>query len=516
MSLSDAERLCQRAKEEKNISHTYEASKIFSRLYHSTSNTEDKTRVLISYISNIPEEGIDLLYRIRDGIQFISEESILEMLIQMLKIVCMDSSISDFERIQCALCLYNHKFMGECYPLFESLANDGKLNFDYRAECCRYLYSSRVEEYINKSKSIMLQLLDEELDSSKKYQMVSGFLSKKGVMCIFNSRRIDIAYDEKFVYPLLVKFFFDDKNTRRERCVCATSLLRISFLSEEEKLSIIEKLFSFGEDEDLDENVRADALDIISKSGTDEQRILALKKIKSIGKGNNTKANLYENSQNVHNKSIVKCGYEFIQRLITEQSNSNIDLTRFEVEFSKVLDKRSIHGEKRIKILSALQRIKIDGSLFTELEVSLIDILLRVWQKIKTYHLDKSENLYDKLLEELEEMSDTCASGHALRLANVFSIYEDNFKISWKDQIFSNLKGRMNAKIRNSSEEEKEILSVGMLPDSEDFEKYQLIVNRLLNEVKEEMEKEFVGEGYLFSSRFEEEFEKSKSKYLTV
>ena len=55
-----------------------------------------------------------------------------------------------------------------------------------------------------------------------------------------------------------------------------------------------------------------------------------------------------------------------------------------------------------------------------------------------------------RLVEELAEMAGTCSSGFATRLVNTISGFGDfSMKISWRDQIASNLLGRLNARIRD-------------------------------------------------------------------
>jgi hypothetical protein len=59
------------------------------------------------------------------------------------------------------------------------------------------------------------------------------------------------------------------------------------------------------------------------------------------------------------------------------------------------------------------------------------------------------EEMYKRLLEELNEMSGTCSSGFASRLVNTISGFgEFNIQISFTDQIISNFAGRLNARIK--------------------------------------------------------------------
>ena len=77
------------------------------------------------------------------------------------------------------------------------------------------------------------------------------------------------------------------------------------------------------------------------------------------------------------------------------------------------------------------------------------NILLKVWTYIDT-HDEHKEEMLKRLLEELEEMSDTCSTGFVTRLVNTISGFgEFNIRISFEDQIISNFTGRLNAAARS-------------------------------------------------------------------
>jgi hypothetical protein len=97
-----------------------------------------------------------------------------------------------------------------------------------------------------------------------------------------------------------------------------------------------------------------------------------------------------------------------------------------------------------------MQRILIDRALYSKFNNSLLNILLKIYSYIQTRD-DESikEELYKRMIEELEEMSGTCSSGFASRLVNIISGHENfNIRISFEDQIISNFMGRLNAKAR--------------------------------------------------------------------
>ena len=102
------------------------------------------------------------------------------------------------------------------------------------------------------------------------------------------------------------------------------------------------------------------------------------------------------------------------------------------------------------KIHLALNRILIDRTLYSKFNVSLSNVLVKVWSYIQTRDGNIKLEMQNRLIEELIEMSDTCFSGYILRLINsVTGFGELNLKISWEDQIISNLTGRLNAAARD-------------------------------------------------------------------
>ena len=109
------------------------------------------------------------------------------------------------------------------------------------------------------------------------------------------------------------------------------------------------------------------------------------------------------------------------------------------------------------------------------------------------------------MVEELVDMADTCSSGHSGRFINVLSIYDDTIRISWDDQIKSNIVGRLNAKIRDIKDEELQAqVSLGMLEDADEDDKkaYTQFIEKTLKDIKEELHGEFVGEGYVKEKEF--------------
>lgn len=147
---------------------------------------------------------------------------------------------------------------------------------------------------------------------------------------------------------------------------------------------------------------------------------------------------VYDDGQNVHNTSINEGVKEIIRELCKDHSSSIQPSCRTsnlsEVSKRLVYLSRNKSLVVRQKITGTVDRIMIDTSKF-ECDVTLCDILIMIWMKIKTSNY--KEELEKRLIEEMEEMNGMCATGHVSRLINVLSGFFDNMsvKISFKDQV---------------------------------------------------------------------------------
>jgi len=79
----------------------------------------------------------------------------------------------------------------------------------------------------------------------------------------------------------------------------------------------------------------------------------------------------------------------------------------------------------------------------------MIQIFFRVFLYIQTYY-NLNKELLKRFTEELEDMADTCSSGHLVRFANIFSGFELNMRINieeeFKSCIFTRLQNIINSK----------------------------------------------------------------------
>ena len=199
------------------------------------------------------------------------------------------------------------------------------------------------------------------------------------------------------------------------------------------KITACNLLLTFCNDLDLDENVRADAADTLLHLGLDEYKEQARAVIIVLGGRGIT---VYENAQNVHNNTIDAS---------VEQILIDIQYTPIKTSFQdmvKYLETTENYNNLEI----ALNRITFDQKLHTKLNLTLEKIAVIIWNFI---HLeDTKDELIQRFIEELIEMTNTCTSGHVARLVSVLSGYTNhNIQISLEDQMVANLSTRFRNKM---------------------------------------------------------------------
>lgn len=396
---------------------------------------------------------------------------------------------------------------------------------------------------------------------SKKYK-----IQAKNYFCsIINDKNIDCDYRYKTILSLeknnisnylyfmtesTLEFFNNNSNMSYYRILAGQNLLQKCNLDENIKLEIETTLLSFSQDENLDYNLRADASDVILRLGSDGNKLIARDIILILGRQETKVKTIFDNAQNVHTDEIEESVIEileFLSTIETQKTNKSIiDFNYIKKQIKDILENTKPQPDKKIveKINISLNRIYMDRALYSKYKFSLLNILIKIWIYI-SQHISQNE-LKLRLIQELEEMSGTCSSGFAGRLCNVISGFSDfNLKISWKDQIAANLKGRLNHKIKNitntGSLKENSILykidtsqnssletiknklnsfqENVLLEMSEDTYKYSKRSNFLLFfrkniiDIKLELEKEFIE--YISVTDFELHFRTAISSYET-
>ena len=159
-----------------------------------------------------------------------------------------------------------------------------------------------------------------------------------------------------------------------------------------------------------DTNIKADLYDHLLDHPELKQE--ALKLLKAIGEGLKT----LDSTQNVH---MVTADVDSWIVMLAEFIPDKDAISKLKERYEATTD-----PEKYESIEYALQRIEQDNSVYGRLYYKMSGILQRLFDKINKH--EHAEELFDRLKEELTEMSHTCSRGHLYRLMNVFTGFEDS------------------------------------------------------------------------------------------
>ncbi len=478
---------------------------------------------LLSFNRRLPILASEAILKLRDGIRFVQEPEKTNI-VDILSMVSEDTEFPSLERCSIALCLYNHGYIEpplSCYDGFSSIASDVTAEAQYRVESARYLFGSQQDSFIEEARRCLLSVTsDKSIASSSRYEIIAKFMGKSGIRTFLNNDKILVPYDSEFVLSLQRPFFDNDDNGVRERILSARFLLEAFLKSDppnpqEDRTRIIDTLFAFADNTSLDENSRADALDVVLCRGTQTQAELARSALKSLGGGSD---DIYASSQNAHDEKIAESALAFVEKAFSDASATKkvlrVAYKKTKVMINDLIRLSSLSSDLKLLAYRSLNRIDIDAATFTPRNLTLSDIIALVWMRVVARQKDDPfrETLEIRMLEELCEMGDTCSSGHINRLVNVLSSSEDEtITISFSSQVIGNVKGRMNAKLMALSEDVRGSIACGVLPDSEDEDRhaYDCFVFETTREVHDEMIAEFVPD-HMSEGEFLEAFAQGK------
>lgn len=345
-------------------------------------------------------------------------------------------------------------------------------------------------------------------DSVREFQVVVWLLSLGGEEYIprLNKYLTNPQIEDKVRYSQLLslkdkgikmdyivkgaEYFFFQPISSRYKILCGQFLL-------ENKtklyLNVMTELFTIARNESEEYNIKADAADAIHHYGSNEVQDEALVILKALGGKAKT---MYENKQNIHFIDISD-SLHLLEMYTPKDSYSEIADKLKEMAKQMDLAEQEKKGKKNGKVKEveirkavsgSLGRILLDVACYGKEKWTAENILERVWVYIQNSEF-KSE-LEKRLIQELCEMSDTCSSGHAIRLVNVLSGYGGNVKITFEDQIVGNFSGRVLfhfRQIKDETEREKVILE--MPERGPTFRKYYI---KYIPLVIKEMREEFV------------------------
>jgi len=387
------------------------------------------------------------------------------------------------------------------FKLYENIISD-KYDFEDRCQGVRYMqrisYTGGMKYCIQAALSI---LKDDRYPFNKRYYFFSN-----------NDAYVKLDYEivnecHKYVYEN-----FEELNAPLLYKLLSAQFILSHFVeSEYDRIKLEDFLLNIAEDKEQTVNYRAECADILYNYGVEKRYVeSATRIIKELGDlyTQNKTSTIYTNVQNVHditiNKNIINTLRELIQRIKTKRHSGEV--------LEIIRDKYSHLDKTRMeKIMSSLERIMIDTAKYEMLNIS--DILVLVWEYI--CQSEQKEELEIRLIQELEDMDQTCSTGHLSRILNVLSGYfsESVVQITLKDQLRSNIFARYTKLIKLLPEETQDKINSELILN-ESTQKDTIKTFLLDFNIEETLYKEFVNESNMDVSEFYETYEKAIEDYF--
>jgi hypothetical protein len=454
-----------------------------------------------------------------------------DMFRKLLKYIILNGKINNDIKNECARAIYDDD-KNSGYECFLKISQDmSSFPTPLQLDIIRILMET--DKYYNETLSLLVNLLtNQSLENEYRYKTLLSIQRD-------NSR----TYVYKYLDDAYFEFIKDNKTYTRYRIVGSQYILQHKTISQDVKDEIEKICISFAADNQLDYNLRADSADLLVRLGSESSKELGRDIITLLGRNTGGITTVYTDRQNVHDDNIDESVRKFILDIssVHLKNNSEGKYTTFsdvQQEIEKiVLEEEENKGEKEEenkgekeeenkgekeeenkgrkeksnidKVRSSLLRIYIDQTIYDGGQ-TLQSIFNKVWQIINDH--EYSESLRYRMIEELIDMADTCASGHVSRIINVLSGFEINGKtisldIGWKKQIQSNLLARLNTKIKDiEDEKQQETLLDEMMTSGDIINKPTL--NTFFREnliiIRDEMYREFIE--YITEDIFEEHF----------
>lgn len=373
---------------------------------------------------------------------------------------------------------------------------------------------TEIDERSNRFAKLMDTFIESELYTNKAgysvlAQIVASQSAPEGRIYDFTNLRSVTSYSY-VPCPIvlhddfLIKMIDNALESVDENSVVILDVIRdmASFHCEDIAPTIPTKVLNRTTDTSIPEILRQDLLDFVLRCGDEDERTQANTQLLNLTT-HDILYNVYEDKQNIHQVQITNESHIFLIDLFyeafgmlktlenDETSTDGIDdLTISDMNKTRVEAlRKGLSDEETSKIDTAVRRITIDFATFEfkdskrSVRLSANQLLAMIFHYI-TKHED--EEVRRRLIEELIDMSSTCSTGHFRRLCNVLSERGIQFTITWKDQVFSNVKARFWASIREGDLSFcSYIIENGFLP-SDGIEEYDSYMGDLYRTLRSE------------------------------
>ena len=354
-----------------------------------------------------------------------------------IKEISLCEDIPIIYRIECA-----RNISEEGYPIINTICKHNLFKLlptPIRVETVFYLMKSKMDTYEKESRMYFCEIVNDiSIETLYRFKLIQSL--------------------EKHFQDDLFYFYVNDSchqfvncsyNMYAYRVICCQYIFQKcqEYLHEYSN----EFLLQVASNPHIDEDIRADACDILLAYGTPENVENARMILFVIGGGERARNNIFKNSQNVHNRSIEESVEKLIE-FISSYIPRSVSPYTFDKAKEEIEDCIARETDLNQDILNkAIIRITIDRATYGRFNMTLSTIISKMWTYIQDSQY-KTE-LEKRLLEELIDSHNKCSSGYVSRIVNCISGFGDvSLQISFEDQIITVLETRLNSKIMEEDE----------------------------------------------------------------
>lgn len=416
----------------------------------------------------------------------------------------------------------------DIYPeLFHIILQCKQTRLVDRSECCKFLYHSNNPKYMADIEKHLIEIIESDINDDIRYEALACFVTTTGIASAYLSAPIPVSRGDPeedgldgFNQQLLTRLFYRFVKTK---CALFYVIMSCEFLLEQKADPSIHKevagmLLKIATDKKKDVRTRADAADVILNHpdvAGEEIITMAQNTIQEIGEEGQTELEktVYSNKENVHmlNDTFKKYIEESHKRYIGFLTKMS-DLTQIVEDIG---ERMNLSDDSLFKVRQSMDRIMVEPTLHTSRKVSTSTIFCLIFYIISQH--SAKEQLEERFLQELEDMANTCSTGHAKRLVNVMIGFTDELEgsIDIVDQFVANIKARLMATIRNmKDEDQRDALLEAMASKGAEKEPFNRHIKSVADRIEEELKEEFIVEGWISAKKFGTIFKETIDKIL--
>ena len=451
-----------------------------------------------------------------------------------------------------------HTMVNDCYsseqkeavcklldPLYTFL-QDTKISYASVRDILTSLFRIRNTNFQSKHNVVFRKHMDIWTSSTNTYISPSGptfYVINKAWSWICDAIEFARPAGKETLWTYLTTWIteppFSDDLPFRERCkyqFYACEFLLQSFRTAEQRTAT-EFLLNIVESDEYSTFVRGDALDVLLRHSTPREFDERVDNGRNLLRGvrEDTQANMqmqaaelglqaaainafmggdafdaaiagttYDDAQNVHATEINEAITDSLLSLSNDEEVRGNTIYKVTKDITTMIDADDqATPEQRSCAKAALSRYIEDPAVFTDKHLKLGSVLVLVWNRM-TRHKEQSE-MCSRLIQELSEAFNTCATGHLSRVVSVLSGYYSDIKqfASFEVQLENNIKARINAAIRKAPKDLQGDLLIGVADNKcPEYQTYLEFVADLYEPVHKELLGEFVPE-YISQSTFD-------------